>query len=394
MTVHGSGEGPGVRWLLTGPSHRRAPSLDDEPRRFHRRLPGYEVTSLREAPSLAELLGVARVDVKIESDRLGLPSFKILGASWATARLLGERLGRSLTECEGIEEVAHRLDDIRPLTLVAATDGNHGRAVARIARWWGLDASILVPSDMSEARRAALREEGASVTVIDGPYDTAVDASKELEGPGALVVSDTSWPGYETVPGWIIEGYSTIFSEVEEQRAAVEAPPYDLVAVQIGVGALAAATVRYVQGPETTIIGVEPDRADCVARSLVAGRPVSLSGGQDSIMAGLNCGTPSRVAWPELSGGLDAAVVIDDDWAREGVRAFARSGIVAGESGAAGLAGLMALRANAPRESCAALGLGADASVLLLATEGATDPDAWAEIVESRPGSEDVDSGR
>jgi len=394
MTSDRSGEGRGVRWLLTGPTTRATQAGVDEPRRFHRRLPGYEVTPLLNSPVLAELLGVRRVDVKLESARLGLPSFKILGASWATARLLGERLGEPITDSDGIEEIARRLDDIRPLTLVAATDGNHGRAVARVARWLRLDASILVPSDMSEARRTALRDEGARVTVIEGPYDTAVDASKQLGGPAALVVSDTSWPGYETVPRWIIEGYSTIFAEVDEQLAAADAPPYDLVAVQVGVGALAAATVRYLRGPRTRIIGVEPDRADCVAQSLVAGHPVSLAGGQDSIMAGLNCGTPSRVAWPELSGGLAASVVIDDDWAREGVRALAQAGMVVGESGAAGLGGLMALRAHASPDIGAAVGLRSDATVLLLATEGATDPDAWTEIVGAPPGASELGASR
>lgn len=380
MTGVLSGAGRGVRWRISDAATRSEVERDRDPRPFHRRLPHYEVTPLIDVPALAERLDVRRIVVKLESDRLGLPSFKILGASWATLRLLEERLATSLTECDSIGEMARRLEPVKPLTLVAATDGNHGRAVARVARWLGLGASILVPADMTDARHRALIDEGATVTVIDGPYDAAVEASK-IVGPGELVVSDTSWPGYETVPRWIIDGYATIFSEIDEQLLNGSVAVPDVVAVQVGVGALAAAVIDHYPAPETGIVAVEPERADCVARSIAAGRPVSLTGGQDSIMAGLNCGTPSHVAWNELSTGLDANVVIDDDWAREGVRAFAQAGIVVGESGAAGLAGLMALREQVPREVCAAAGLRSDASVLLLATEGATDPDAWTEIV-------------
>ncbi|MCZ7529457.1 MAG: diaminopropionate ammonia-lyase [Acidimicrobiia bacterium] len=381
MTGVLSGAGRGVHWRISDAATRSGVESDRDPRPFHRRLPHYEETPLIDVPALAERLGVRRIVVKLESDRLGLPSFKILGASWATLRLLEERLGASLTECGSIEEMGRALESLKPLTLVAATDGNHGRAVARVARWLGLEASILVPADMADARRRALIDEGATVTVVDGPYDAAVEASKSV-GPGELVVSDTSWAGYETVPRWIIDGYATIFAEIDEQLSLMSMAGPDVVAVQVGVGALAAAVIDHYPAPETRIVAVEPERADCVARSITAGRPVSLPGGQDSIMAGLNCGTPSHVAWKELATGLDATVVIDDDWAREGVRALARAGVVVGESGAAGLAGLMALREQAPPEVCAAAGLRSDASVLLLATEGATDPDAWTEIVE------------
>ncbi len=389
MSVTATGQGDGLRWMLASASFRPRASARTDARAFHRRLPGYEVTPLLEAPALAERLGVGRVAVKMESARLGLPSFKILGASWAIARALGQHVGASLTECTDVGEMARLLEPSLPLTLVAATDGNHGRAVAHMAAWLGLDAHIIVPAEVSESRRAALRREGARVTVVDGPYDDAVDASKAEAGPRSLVISDTSWPGYESVPRWISEGYSTIFAEVADAWDPAGRSSPDVVAVQIGVGALAAAVVdHYRQSDDTRIVGVEPDRADCVARSVAQGQPISLTGGQDSIMAGLNCGTPSRVAWSELSTGLDAYVVIADEWARRAVRTLADAGIVAGESGAAGLAGLMALGACAPVEVRTAAGLCPDAAVLVLATEGATDPEAWAAIVGSRP--EDV----
>jgi diaminopropionate ammonia-lyase len=340
-------------------------------RAFHRRLPGYEVRPLLALPTVATRLGLADVRIKDESARFGLPAFKILGASWATYRLLAERLGIE-PEWRDLDELRAALRPLGGLRLVAATDGNHGRAVARVAALLGLDATILVPQGTADARVAGIVSEGARVAVIAGTYDDAVAASAALASDDTLVVSDTSWPGYTTVPGWVIEGYETIAAEVDEQ---LDGEPPDVVVVQSGVGALAAAMVDHYAATSTLVV-VEPLAAACGMAAARAGRPVTVAGPHDSIMAGLNCGAVSLVAWPRLRDGVDAYVAIDDDNAEAAMRELAALGIVAGETGAAGLAGLVALVETAPPEIDLA-----GRRVLLLCTEGATDPAAYERIV-------------
>src|SRR4051794_36787567 len=178
-------------------------------------MPDYAPAPLRPAPASARRLGVGEVLVKDESGRLGLPSFKILGASWAVARALAERLG--LAEPPPFGELATAVAGLKPLALSAATDGNHGRAVGRMAELLGLEARIYVPAGTAQARIDGIASHGASVTVVDGGYDEAVSRSAADASERCLVISDTSWPGYEAVPRWVIEGYATIFAELDEQ---------------------------------------------------------------------------------------------------------------------------------------------------------------------------------
>ena len=359
------------------------PPPDRLPLQFHRRLPGYEETPLVDAPRLAEAFGVGKVFVKDESSRLGLPAFKVLGASWAVYRALEGRLGEDLSHGEAIEDLKARLEPLRPLSLVAATDGNHGRAVARVARMLGLGARIFVPGDMVAARREAIAGEGAEVVVVDGGYDEAVERSAEAEG---LLISDTSWPGYEHVPSWVIEGYSTMLWEIEEELISRGEAGPDLVVVQVGVGAFAAAVARHFRRLDTTahpkLVAIEPARADCLFQSVSAGRLVSVPGPHDSIMSGLNCGRPSLVAWPILSRSMDVLVAVDDESAREAMRLAARTGIVSGEAGAAGLGGLLQLlHSRDCGEARRLLGVNEDTRILVFNTEGATDPDAYRRVV-------------
>lgn len=353
---------------------------------FHQRLPGYTPTRLADAPGLAAALGVGHVWVKDESSRMGLPAFKILGASWATYRALAARLGGTVEPWDTVADLAERLRSLHPLTLATATDGNHGRAVAHMAALLGCDARIFVPAGTAAARIEAIEGEGAAVVVVDGTYDDAVARAAAEAGDHCLVISDTAWPAYEDVPQWVIEGYSTIFREIDDAFAARGEGGPDVVVAQIGVGALAAAVVQHYRQSERAtrpkIIGVEPTRAACVLASMEAGQIVTIPGPHDSIMAGLNCGTPSPVAWPLVSAGIDLFVAIDDEWARQAMRDLAAEGIVAGETGAAGVAGVMALLADDhAAEIRTALGLGAAARVLVLCTEGATDPQAYRQIV-------------
>ena len=353
------------------------PGVEGDPRAFHRRLPGYEPTPLVDATGIAADLGLGRVWVKDESSRLGLPAFKMLGASWATYRAVTAHLGVDVEPWASVEDLAERLTPHRPLRLAAATDGNHGRAVARMAKLLGFDATIVVPDDMVAARVEGIESEGAEVVVVHGTYDEAVRRSAELASDRCLVISDTSWPGYTDVPGWVIDGYSTVFAEVDEQLGADES--IDAVVVQMGVGALGAAVVRHYRRPGTWLLGVEPADAACVLASVAAGHVTEVPGPHRSIMAGLNCGLPSLLALPVVDAGLDAFVTVDDDDARAAMRALAAAGVVSGETGAAGLAGLTAVLRHPAAHR--ASGLGPSSSVLVISTEGATDPVAYEAIV-------------
>lgn len=354
---------------------------------FHQKLPGYEQSPLIDAPNIAATLGVGNVWVKDESSRFGLPAFKFLGASWAVYRALVRQMGGTIEPWNSFADLKDRFAPLKPLTLVAATDGNHGRAVARMAKLLGLEAHILVPREMTQARIDAIKSEGADVTVVNGSYDDAIAQSATLASERALVISDTAWEGYTEVPRWIMEGYTTILRELDEQLAARGDARVDLATAQMGVGGLATTVVWHYRRPELAnkpkIVGVEPLAAACVLESARAGHIVEVPGPHNSIMAGLCCGIPSLVAWPIISKGIDVFVAISDDWAREAMRELAKAGIVSGETGAAGLAGLLALLSGADREKHRhLLGLTPESHVVVISTEGATDPEAYNAIVK------------
>ena len=349
---------------------------------FHRSMPGYRPTPLLSVPALAREAGVASLLVKDLSDCFGLPAFKIMGASWAVNHAIAERLG--LPPAPAFTTLLERAESLRPCRLVTATDGNHGRAVAHMAALLGLEATVYVPSGTASARMDAIRGEGARLEVVNGSYDDAVARAAQDAGEHRLIVSDTSWPGYESTPRAVIDGYATILCEIDEQLDDLAAPRPDVVLVQCGVGAFAAAVGMHHWGDDVrpTLVAVEPDDAACMLESLAAGRIVTVPGPHRSIMAGLNCGTVSLVAWPLLASTFDLCVTVDDERARAAMRLLAKAGIEAGESGGAGLAGLLALR-SAPelamlRERFA---IGATANVLVFCTEGATDPEEYARVV-------------
>jgi diaminopropionate ammonia-lyase len=368
--------------LLRNPGRTGAPSgfaSSREPLAFHRKLPGYAPTPLVDSAPLAEALGVHRVLVKVESSRLGLPAFKMLGASWATYRSLVNRLGHE-PEWTSFEDLRAALAPLGALTLAAATDGNHGRAVARMAKLLGYAAHIFVPDDMVPARVDAIRGEGARVTVVAGTYDDAVATSAAAQEVDCLVISDTSWDGYVEPPRHVIEGYATIFAEVED---AIDCT-IDAVFLPTGVGAFAAAGVAHYRnaGAATTLISVEPSDAACVLQSIKLGRMTEVPGPHRSCMVGLNCGNASLIAWPVLAAGLDWCVAIDDHRAEDAMRRLAAEGIVAGETGSAALAGAFGVVALGGAEQ---VGLNADADVLVIVTEGATDPINYERIVGRPP---------
>lgn len=343
---------------------------------FHRSIPGYAPTRLVEVPALASELGVARVLVKEESARFGLPAFKILGASYAACRALSARLD-SPGAVLPMDELRQRLAEREPIELVAATDGNHGRAVAHTARLLGLPAHIFLPSDITAEAKAGIREEGADVDELSAPYDAIVAAAAEYtaagEAAGAqrLLIQDTSWEGYEEIPQWIVDGYSTLLVEAKQQLAEQGIEQVDLVAMPVGVGSFAEAVVRRCRtagaGPlaegtsaAPSVLSVEPTAAPGLIASLAAGELTAVPTGS-TIMAGLNCGTPSAAAWPVLRAGVDAAVTVDDAEAARAVRDLEAHGVDAGPCGASTLAGVRAWAAEHP--------LPAEATVLLLSTE-------------------------
>ena len=362
---------PGNRVFGEGPS----------PLTFHRRLPGYEPTPIVELTELAHDLSIGRLSAKIESTRLGLPAFKILGASWAIYRELCRRLPGLEERWESLDDLRLQISPLGELTFIAATDGNHGRAVAHMARQLGQKSHILVPAGMAPARIDAIKAEGAVVEVVDGTYDDAILASAALLGESHLVISDTAWEGYQEIPRDVIAGYSTIFAEVAEQ---IDDAPTQLF-IQMGVGALGAAAILASTPWRAKVISVEPEDAACILASLQAQEMTEVPGPHRSIMAGLNCGIPSPIAWPLLQSGIGLALAIPDDAARSAMRTLADAGIVAGETGAAGLAGLMSLAA-APEwpEIRRRLKLDTSSHVLVVVTEGATDPAAWESITGRR----------
>jgi len=374
---------PGARsWTCPAAEQVRA----GEVLAFHRCLPGYAPTPLTEVPALAAELGVGRVFVKDESARLGLPAFKVLGASWAVRQLLAREPGAdgSRPASPGLAGLRSLAADRPGLVFVTATDGNHGRAVARMARLVAAPAHVFVPAITQPSVVAAIEGEGARVTQAAGSYDEAVAAAARwAEGrPAAELVQDTAWPGYEQIPGWIAEGYSTLFAETDAQLAAAGAAPPALVVVPVGVGSLAQAAVAHYRasdvppseepGARPALLAVEPDSAACLLASLQAGTPVSVPTA-GTIMAGLNCGTVSTIAWPYLHAGLDAAVAVSDAEAARAVAGLTTAGLSAGPSGAASLAGARAVLTGPGSADRRALLAAAPASVVvLLSTEAGT----------------------
>lgn len=357
-----------------------------DPLSFHQGLPHYRVTDLFDAPLLAADLGVARVLVKDESERLGLPAFKMLGASWATARAIQREWFPDLTDLT-IDGLRSALAAVPGRELVAATDGNHGRGVARMAKLLGLSCRIFVPAGTAASRIQGIESEGAVVTVVDGTYDDAIERSASAATDTSLVISDTSWEGYKDTPSDVIVGYSTMFREIDATLEASGLPQPDVVLFQSGVGSFAAAGLRHYRSPSRehhprTVI-VEPLQANCLYRSARAGGLTEAPGPHSSSMAGLNCGLPSQLAWPVVQSSADVYMGIDDTAAYAAMRLLADAGIVSGESGAAAIGALLALKDDP--EAREALGITPDSVVLVVNTEGATDPANFESQVGTSP---------
>jgi diaminopropionate ammonia-lyase len=346
-------------------------------RAFHRSLPDYQPTPLVRRSALARELGVGDLYLKFEGPRFGLGAFKGLGAAWALDRII-------------------RAYGPKVPTVSTATDGNHGRGVAWAARRLGIPAVIYLPSHSAQQRVENIRNEGATVILVEGGYDDAVRrCAEESARNGWQVVADIAYDDYLEIPGWIAEGYSTIFAEIDEQLAAQGWADPDVVIVPAGVGALFQAAVdHYRQRPDPPkLVAAEPDEADCLTASVESpgGVPTPSRGTIHSVMACLNAANVSLSAWPSIRRGADFFLALSDGHAMDAMRRMYHATgddepVPGGESGAASVGGLIAL-AEEPRFKRAweALGLGPRSRVLALVTEGAVDPEAFVQIVGVKP---------
>ncbi|UCC45672.1 MAG: diaminopropionate ammonia-lyase [Candidatus Zixiibacteriota bacterium] len=373
-----------------------APEIVD----FHKSIRGYAPTPLVELTALAAELDLGGIVVKDESPRFGLQAFKSLGASYAIFRFFKaglEAQGVPVNDFRELQSWA-KAGLLGSIPLCTATDGNHGRAVAWVAAMLGLPAFIYMPQNSVPARVENIRQEGATVTLVKGGFDEAVrQAAEDAHNNGWQVISDTGYADYQEIPQWVSLGYQTMFQEISEDlEVSGEASP-DVLIVQGGVGALVAGTVLFYrsacQNESVKLVCVEPCDADCLFESAASpdGEPRSARGSIDSIMAGLNCATPSLTAWPIIRNGADAFLSISDRYAEEAMKLYysPRGGdlrIISGESGAAGLAGLLAILNDATlthvRET---LGLGRSSRILVINTEGATDPEGFHRITGGNP---------
>jgi diaminopropionate ammonia-lyase len=352
--------------------------------------PGYAPTPLVSLAGIARRAGVGAVHYKDEGQRFGLKSFKPLGGAYAVARLVMDEVGRrtGVADVAIADLLAGRYRDIAAtITVTAATDGNHGRAVAWGARLFGCHAVIYIHETVTKGRERAIAGLGAEVRRTPGTFDAAVRVTQETaDREGWHVIADTSDGVVIGATRNVMQGYALMAAETIEQLP-YEGPPTHIF-VQAGVGGMAAATCAqfwqvFGAGRPKTVL-VEPETAACWFESVKAGEPVTVGGELDSIMAGLACGEISRLAWDILAPGADAAMTITDEAAAGCMRLLAAgedgdAPMVAGESAVAGLAGLLAAAADAAARD--ALGLDAHSRVVLFGTEGATDPDTYAAIV-------------
>lgn len=355
--------------------------------------PGYRPSPLHALRGLADQLGIAGLYYKDESRRFGLGSFKALGGSYAVLRLLARELSESTGRpVPDADVVAGKLSEAAGnITVVTATDGNHGRSVAWGAQMFGCRCFIYMHSGVSKGRAAAVEDLGARVVWVDGNYDDSVrQAAADAAEHGWFVVSDTSWEGYSEMPRQVMAGYTVMTDEIAGQLPGGVVPTH--VFVQGGCGGLAGAVLAHFwrtfgeRCPRFVV--VEPDRADCLYKSARNGRRTDVHITDETVMAGLSCGEVSLLGWEILNAGANDYMTITDELVAPAMSLLAEGAagdkpIVAGESAVAGLAGLIAARRNSNLSR--RLGLDERSLVLVFGTEGATDPAIYRSIVGRAP---------
>lgn len=361
-----------------------SPAETEAAHRLHSGMDGYTPTPLRDLSCLAEKFGNAKIWVKDESYRFGLNSFKALGGSYAMAWYLCKQLGIPQSDISFAKLMSSECrDTLGTLTFVTATDGNHGRGVAWAAKTLGHNAVVYMPKGSAEERLANIRALGAKAEIKPLNYDGAVRLAGEMaDKHGWVLMQDTAWPGYEDIPTRIMQGYTTMAWEAENQLCG-DVPTH--VFLQAGVGSMAGAvagyfTARYGENRPKIII-VEPDKADCHYRTAKAndGTLHIVDDDMDSMMAGLCCGEPCTISWEILKTCTDAFISCSDEYSADGMRLLGRpigtdAFIESGESGAVTAGILHALMTDEHLEPLKqALTLDKNSKVLLISTEGATD---------------------
>lgn len=362
-------------------------------RDFHKSFDEYSVTPLHRLENLAKHIGIKNIFLKDESYRFGLNAFKVLGGSYAIGKYLAEKLGMDISEVSfdylRSEEVKEKLGKI---TFVTATDGNHGRGVAWAANQLGQKSVVYMPKGSSQIRLDNIRKEGSDASIIEGNYDDAVRLSDEMaKKHGWVVIQDTAWEGYEDIPTWIMQGYGTLIHESMEQllEYGVEKPTH--VLLQAGVGSFAGSVQGYLAakfGEDRPItLVVEPDDAPCLYNSSLTGEREIVTGAMPTIMAGLACGEPNTISWEVLRDYSDGYLSCPDYVAARGMRILAAPlkgdpQVVSGESGSVGI-GVISLfmEREEYKELREELKLDENSVVLVISTEGDTDPIKYKEIV-------------
>lgn len=348
---------------------------------------GYAETPLESLAALAGHIGVGEILYKDEGTRFGLGSFKALGGSYAAQRVLQREVSKAVGVCVTLADIrtGKYADECARITLVSATDGNHGRSLAWGCQRFGAPCRIYIHAEVSEGRAQAMRDLGAEVIRIEGDYDESVRLAKsEAEENGWFVVSDTSWPGYSLPPRDVMSGYGVMTQEINE--ALDHAPTH--VFLQGGVGGLAAGVVaglrQYWGDAMPRVIVVEPELAACLFESAKTGTATTVVIDEETLMAGLSCGEPSELAWEILAEEVSDFLTIPEAIVAPSVRLLARpldgdTAIEAGESAIAGLAALIAIRQDAVLSQ--KLGIDGQSRILLIGSEGVTDPEIFATIM-------------
>ena len=361
---------------------------------FHRSFPQYSVTPLTRLSGLAEYLGLKRLYVKDESYRFGLNAFKVLGGSYAIARHIAKELGKDVSEVPYSVLTSDELrEKFGQATFFTATDGNHGRGVAWAANKLGQKCVVRMPKGTTQTRLQNIALENATVTIENLNYDDCVRmAAKEAENtPRGIMVQDTAWEGYEEIPTWIMQGYGTLATEADKQLEEDESRPTHIF-IQAGVGSLAGAVIgyfanRYKENPPVMVV-VEAGAADCLYRSAMQadGSRIDVTGDMQTIMAGLACGEANTVSWDILRNHVDAFVSCPDWVSANGTRIYSAplrgdKQVISGESGSVTMGLVHALMTNPEyKELKEALKLDENSQVLLVSSEGDTDPQRYLEI--------------
>ena len=365
-------------------------------RAFHSSFPQYSITPLARLDTMAKYLGLGGVYVKDESLRFGLNAFKVLGGSFAIARYIAQQMGKDVSEMTYEYLTSERLrQEFGQATFYTATDGNHGRGVAWAANKLGQKAVVHMPKGSSKARYDNIKKEGAQVTIEELNYDDCVRlAAAEAEATkNGVIVQDTAWPGYEEIPSWIMQGYGTLASEAADQLRQIGVNRPTHIFVQAGVGSLAGAVQGFFQNlfpnDPPKVVVMEAMAADCLYRGALVGdgKPRTVDGDLTTIMAGLACGEPNTISWDILRNHTSAFAACPDWVSAKGMRMLAvpclgDPVITSGESGAVGMGCLDAIMEDDTyRDFREYLGLDRFSQVLMISTEGNTDPLKFRRII-------------